>query len=170
LISGHSGTLRPNVRFTNGFSILTVPQPLRTLLLVTLLVSLVGTLTELLLLEHFEDAWQWAPIVLLGAGLVTLAWYALERGPVSLNVLRGLMVLSVVSGAVGLLLHYQGNVEFELEMYPDLSGWKLFRDSMMGATPALAPGAMVQIGLVGLAWTFRHPAFKQQSPAQSIEG
>lgn len=145
-----------------------MPQPLRTLLLVTLLVSIAGTLAELLLLEHFEDAWQWAPIILLGSGLVTLLWYALERGPVSLNVLRGLMVLSVVSGVIGLLLHYKGNVEFELEMYPDLSGWKLFRDSMMGATPALAPGAMVQIGLVGLAWTFRHPAFKQ-SPAQSIE-
>lgn len=63
----------------------------------------------------------------------------------------------------------QGNVEFELEMYPDLSGWKLFRDSMMGATPALAPGAMVQIGLVGLAWTFRHPAFKPAAGNNSTE-
>lgn len=135
-----------------------------------MLVSLVGTLAELLLLEHFEDAWQWAPIALLGAALVTLAWHALVRGPMSLNVLRTLMVLCVAGGFVGLLLHYRGNVEFELEMYPDLSGWKLFKDSMMGATPALAPGAMVQIGLVGLAWTFRHPAFKSTQDAQSIEG
>lgn len=147
-----------------------MPATLRTLLLLTLVVSVVGTLAELLLLEHFEDAWQWAPIVLLGAALLTLAWHALERGPTSLNVLRGLMVLSMASGLVGLLLHYRGNVEFELEMYPDLAGWKLFKDSMMGATPALAPGAMLQIGLVGLAWTFRHPAFKPQSEAQSIEG
>jgi hypothetical protein len=147
-----------------------LPATLRTLLLLTLVVSVVGTLAELLLLEHFEDAWQWAPIVLLGAALLTLAWHALERGPTSLNVLRGLMVLSMASGLVGLLLHYRGNVEFELEMYPDLAGWKLFKDSMMGATPALAPGAMLQIGLVGLAWTFRHPAFKPQSEAQSIEG
>ena len=147
-----------------------MPSTLRTLLLLTLVVSIVGTLAELLLLEHFEDAWQWAPIALLGAALLTLAWHALERGPTSLNVLRGLMVLSMASGLVGLLLHYRGNVEFELEMYPDLAGWKLFKDSMMGATPALAPGAMLQIGLVGLAWTFRHPAFKPQSEAQSIEG
>lgn len=131
---------------------------------------MVGTLAELLLLEHFEDAWQWAPIALLGAALLTMVWHALDRGPTTLNVLRGLMVLSVLSGAVGLLLHYKGNVEFELEMYPDLSGWQLFRDSMMGATPALAPGAMLQIGLVGLAWTFRHPAFKPESQAQSLEG
>ena len=147
-----------------------MPTPLRTLLLITLVVSLVGTLAELLLLEHFEDAWQWAPIALLAAALLTLGWHALERGPLSLNVLRGLMVLCLVSGVVGLLLHYRGNVEFELEMYPDLSGWKLFKDAMMGATPALAPGAMVQLGLVGLAWTFRHPAFKSQKEAQSPEG
>ena len=146
-----------------------MPTALRTLLLITLLVSVTGTLVELLLLEHFEDAWQWAPIALLGAALVTLAWHALERGPTSLNVLRGLMVLCMASGFVGLLLHYKGNVEFELEMYPDLSGWKLFKDSMMGATPALAPGAMMQIGLVGLAWTFRHPALTPQSEAQLLE-
>lgn len=147
-----------------------MPKPLRTLLLLTLLVSIVGTLAELLLLEHFEDAWQWAPIALLSAALATLAWHGLERGPVSLNVLRGLMVLCMASGIIGLLLHYKGNVEFELEMYPDLSGWKLFRDSMMGATPALAPGAMLQIGLVGLAWTFRHPAFAPAPEVQSLEG
>ena len=146
-----------------------MPAILRKLLLITLVVSVVGTLIELLLLEHFEDIWQWAPIVLLGSALVTLAWHGLDRGPMSLNVLRGLMVLSMVSGLVGLLLHYKGNVEFELEMYPDLSGWKLFKDAMMGATPALAPGAMLQIGLVGLAWTFRHPAFKPATEAQSLE-
>jgi hypothetical protein len=147
-----------------------LPPVLRKLLLVTLIVSVAGTLIELLLLEHFEDAWQWAPIALLGGALVTLAWYALQRGPTSLNVLRGLMVLCMASGLVGLLLHYKGNVEFELEMYPDLSGWKLFKDSMMGATPALAPGAMLQIGLVGLAWTFRHPAFLSGKDEQSLEG
>ena len=130
---------------------------MRGILLAALVVSLVGTVLELLLLEHFEDAWQWTPIVLLLAALLALGSYALERGPRSLDVLRGLMVLLLVSGALGVLLHYRGNVEFELEMYPDLSGWKLFKDSMMGATPALAPGAMMQIGLVGLAWTYRHP-------------
>jgi hypothetical protein len=133
-------------------------------------VSLVGTIIELALLEHFEDAWQWTPIILLAAALLTLGWHALERGATSLNVLRGLMVVCAASGILGVLLHYRGNVEFELEMYPDLHGWKLFKEAMMGATPALAPGAMVQIGLVGLAWTFRHPAFKSKNPAQSLEG
>ena len=147
-----------------------MPSSLRKLLLITLLVSLVGTTAELVLLEHFEDVWQWVPIAIMTAALLTLGWHALERGPKSLNVLRALMVLSLASGFVGLLLHYQGNVEFELEMYPDLAGWQLFKDSMMGATPALAPGAMMQIGLIGLAWTFRHPAFKSQHEVKSLEG
>lgn len=131
---------------------------IRRILLATLLLSLTGTGAELLLLEHFEDAWQWTPIVLMGTSLLALGWFALDRGPRSLNVFRGLMVLFMVSGIVGVALHYKGNVEFELEMYPDMSGWKLFKETMMGATPALAPGAMAQIGLIGLAWAFRHPA------------
>lgn len=146
-----------------------MPDTLRTLLLLTFVVSLTGVLAELLLLEHFEDAWQWAPIGILGASLLTLGWHALERGPASLNVLRGLMVLSLVSGLVGVFLHYQGNVEFEIEMYPDLTGWNLFKDSMMGATPALAPGSMIQIGLIGLAWTFRHPAIVKSPDAPPPE-
>ena len=31
---------------------------------------------------------------------------------------------------------------------------------LRGATPALAPGAMVQLGLLGLAFTFRHPVLE----------
>lgn len=134
---------------------------IRRLLFITLLVSLLGTIAELLLLEHFDDAWQWTPIALISAALLALAWYALDRGPRSLNVFRILMILFVASGGLGVFLHYRGNVEFELEMYPDMKGWKLFAETMMGATPALAPGAMVQIGLVGLAWAFRHPAFQR---------
>ena len=124
--------------------------------------SLVGTITELLLLEHFEDAWQWAPIVLMAAALVTLGWHGLDRSAASLNVLRILMVLCIASGALGVFLHYRGNVEFELEMYPDLAGWALYRKAVYGASPpSLAPGAMLLLGLIGLLWTWRHPALDQ---------
>jgi hypothetical protein len=33
----------------------------------------------------------------------------------------------------------------------------LFREALSGATPALAPGTMVQFGLLGLLYTYRHP-------------
>jgi hypothetical protein len=43
-------------------------------------------------------------------------------------------------------------VEFERELNPDASGFSLFRDAMMGATPALAPGTMILLGAVGWAY------------------
>jgi hypothetical protein len=53
---------------------------------------------------------------------------------------------------VGTFLHYRGNVEFELELTPGIRGLALFREAITGATPALAPGAMIVVGLVGLAY------------------
>lgn len=131
---------------------------LRRALLGVLALGLAGTLAELLLLGHWDDAWQWVPLVLLGAGLAAVAWHALERGPASLRLLRGVMAASVAAGLLGVVLHYRGNAEFELERVPELAGWPLFREAMTGATPALAPGAMVQLGLLGLLYAFRHPA------------
>ena len=72
-------------------------------------------------------------------------------------------ILFVLSGVVGLWLHYHGNVEFELEMYPGLAGFELFRESVTGATPTLAPGTMLELGLLGLLYTYRHPAWTADS-------
>jgi hypothetical protein len=135
---------------------------LRVALLVVLLVASAGTLVELFLLEHVEDAWQWAPIILLVLGVIVMSWQLVRRDIGSLRALQVLMLLFVASGVVGLALHYNGNVEFEKEMYPDLSGLELFKQAMMGATPSLAPGTMVQFGLLGLLYTFRHPSLRSR--------
>ena len=63
------------------------------------------------------------------------------------------MAAYLASGLVGLWFHYSGNAEFELEMYPSLSGWSLVREALSGATPALAPGTMIHLGLLGLTYT-----------------
>ena len=122
------------------------------------MLGVVGTGAELLLLGHTEDLWQWVPLVLMAASLVALGWRVAARGARSLRVFRGTMFLLVLSGFVGLWLHYDGNAEFELEMYPDLQGFELFRESVTGATPTLAPGTMLGLGLLGLLYTYRHPA------------
>ena len=131
------------------------------------MLGVVGTGAELLLLGHTEDLWQWVPLVLMAASLVMLGWRAVARGARSLRVFRGTMILLVLSGVVGLWLHYDGNAEFELEMYPDLQGFELFRESVTGATPTLAPGTMLELGLLGLLYTYRHPALavRGESPA-----
>ena len=132
-------------------------QRLRLFVLVLFIVGSVGTGAELILLGHVEDGWQLAPVVLLGASLLALGWQAAERGPRSTRVFQIAMVLCVASGVSGLWLHYAGNAEFELEMYPSLSGLDLFQGAIAGATPTLAPGTMIELGLLGLAYTYRHP-------------
>jgi hypothetical protein len=130
---------------------------IRTGLLAVFILGVVGLLGELVLLEHTEDVWQWTPLILLAASLPLLAWHGLTTATLALRVFRGLMLLFVVSGAIGLWLHYRGNVEFELEMHPGAGGLSLVWEALKGATPALAPGTMIQFGLLGLLYCYRHP-------------
>lgn len=126
----------------------------RRVLIVILVLAMAGILTELLLIEHFEDAWQLVPLVLLGLGLLVLGWHVFAPSGPSARAWGILMALFIIAGLIGVYLHYSGNVEFELEQNPDAGRWLLFREAMMGATPALAPGAMIQIGLIGLLYAF----------------
>ena len=133
---------------------------LRALLLGIFAIGSAGTGVELLLIEHYEEFWQVAPLLLLLAGLVAVGWLAVRPSAAGVRLVRGLMLLFLASGAVGVLLHYQGNAEFEMERNPTLGGLALLWESVRGATPALAPGTMVQLGLVGRAAAFRHPALE----------
>ena len=125
----------------------------RLLLLITL-ISATGTFVELLLLEHTEEFYQLIPVVLLAVVAIaaTLVFVAPRRW--SINLLRGVLVLCLISAALGIFFHYQGNTEFVLERTPKLNGWPLFSKAMMGATPALAPGTMAQLALIGLLATY----------------
>jgi len=141
---------------------------LRGFLLVMFIFGVLGAGAELLLLEHTEDLKQWIPLALMGLSLVVLGWRALDRKPTSLRVFQAAMLLFVISGFAGLFLHYQGNVEFELEMYPALEGLALFRKAIKGTTPpTLAPGTMIMLGLIGLAYTYRHPVFSKSAGKKS---
>ena len=104
------------------------------------------------------------PLVLLAAGLIIIGIWVRRRRRWSLRTFQATMLLCVVAGPVGMWQHYTGNVEFELEMTPAMSGLELFGEAMTGAMPALAPGAMVQLGLLGLLYAFRHPAFRAPAP------
>lgn len=117
-----------------------------------LLLAQIGTGVELLLLEHTEDLWQQLPIGLLAGSCSLVIWNSRFGGRISTRVLQGFMLLVAVSGVVGVCLHYQGNVEFEQEMYESLTGLDLFWKAIHGATPVLAPGAMIVCGLLGLVY------------------
>mgnify|MGYP006969351544 CR=1 FL=1 len=127
-----------------------VPSVLSRLLLALFVIGAAGTLAELLLLGHVEGWQQLVPVVLLALGLVVAGWHGLRPSAGTLRAVRGLGIVYVVSGLVGVWFHYTGNAEFEREMAPDATGWGLFREAMTGATPALAPGSMVWFGLLAL--------------------
>lgn len=136
---------------------------LRRVLLGILVLGMVGTTTELLLLKHDEDATQLIPLILLAAGYATVAWNVLRRTRSSLTALQVVMVCFIASGLLGMMFHYQANVEFQLEMDPQLAGSKLLWQTLQAKTPpALAPGVMAQLGLIGLAYAFRHPAMARR--------
>ena len=136
----------------------------RRLTLLLFLFGTAGTAIELLLLEHFEDPWQWAPLALLAAGTVGAGYLGLRPSRGAVLTLRALTVSYLVAAALGLYLHVESNVEFELELHPTMSGSELIVETLMGAIPALAPGAMAQLGLLGLIICFRHPALRGWAP------
>ena len=131
---------------------------LRRFLFILLAVSFPGTLAELVLLGHTEDTWQFVPIVLLGLGMLVVAWHWLAGDRTSLRALQATMLLFIASGGLGVILHYKGNVEWELESDAAMGGFALFREAMMGAVPSLAPGTMALLGALGLVYAYRHPA------------
>jgi hypothetical protein len=138
---------------------------LRRLLLAIIVLGMAGTIADLLLLEHYEDGWQAPPLVLLAAGIGLALLVALRGTPVALTAFRVVMAVCILSGAVGVALHYTAVSEFQREIDPELAGWPLVAKVMTAkAPPVLAPGVMVQLGLLGLLYTYRHPAGTRRAP------
>jgi len=138
----------------------------RTFLLALLVGGALGTLADLLLSKHWEDEWQFVPLVLLALGALVPGVYALTRARAVLRALRLLMGLFIASGFVGMYLHYSAKTEFALERHPDFAGLALFREAIKGSSPPiLGPGAMIVLGLIGLAWTWRHPLLEVKTGA-----
>ena len=136
---------------------------IRSFLLAVLAVGVAGMGAELLLIGHAESFQQLIPLVLLALGAVTLGWHVLTPRAATVRALQAAMTLFVISGVVGVWLHYQGNVEFELEMYPSMRGIELVQKTLTGATPVLAPGSMTLLGLIGLTHLYRHPCIHERA-------
>jgi hypothetical protein len=139
--------------------------PLRRLLLAVIVVGAAGLLADLALSDHFDSVTQWIPLALLVAVLGAAAGVHFRGGRRAVRVFQGVTALCVVAGAVGVWLHYRGNVEWELERDASLGGLRLFWEAVRGATPALAPGALSQLGLFGLVYAYRHPALAAPGPS-----
>ena len=141
---------------------MSVLAAMRRWLLALLAFGLCASALDLVLLEHFEDWRQIMPLAVIVLSLVAIAWHVAGGGAASVRALQWCMLASTLSGLVGVVLHFRGNMSFQLDMDPAIGSWDLFTRVMHAkAPPALAPGAMVQLGLLGLIYTFRHPAIER---------
>ena len=136
---------------------------LRAVIAALYILMAVGLIAELLITEHSEDFWQALPIGLAGAGIVALILSAIFPVRFLFWSLQLVLVLQILSAGAGVYFHHKVREEFQLEAYPDLSGWALFKEAFSQRNPPpLAPGAMALTGLLGLAWSYRHPALARR--------
>lgn len=136
---------------------------LRRMILALLVSDAAGLGVDLLLLQHFESPAQIIAPGLLAAALAMVVWHVRDRGPRSLRMLQAAMWLLVGAGGLGLYFHYRANVEFQREIDPSIGGVALIREALAAKTPpALAPGALTGLGVLGLIYTFRHPGLRRR--------
>ena len=138
-------------------------------LLIIFLLGVLGAAAELLLLGHIEGWRQWIPLALFAFSLLVLLCHAVVRRAVTRRIFQATMLLFIISGAVGCWFHYQAKREFKLETNPDLAGWELFREAIVSGAvpPVLAPGLMIQLGLIGLAYCYCRPSLSSTNNQQS---
>jgi hypothetical protein len=137
-------------------------KTIRLILLITVVSGMIGLEAELLLLGHIKPLLQLVPVLLIGLGLGALAWHRISPGSQSLKLFQGTMALCIASGLMGIVVHLAFSASEATKKDTTLHGLKLFRVALTGAAPPFAPAAMIQIGLVGLAYTFRHPSLDEE--------
>lgn len=138
--------------------VVSTTSTLRRWILAVLVFGIVGTGVELLLLRHYEEPTQLVPLALIAIALGVLLWHVVGGCGNSVRALQVTMLLFVIGGATGVTLHFSGAAEFQLEGNPTLGTWDLTKKVMRAeAPPVLAPGVMMQLGLLGLVYTYRHP-------------
>src|SRR5262249_40026436 len=133
----------------------TIVERLRRWILAVLVLGLLGTVTELVLLEHYEKPVQLVPVVLIVLALAVIVWHLMKQDAGSRVAFVAVMVLFVLAGFAGFAAHFIGSAEFQLELDPTMSTWTLVEKVLRAkAPPLLAPGMMLQLGLLGLAYVY----------------
>lgn len=136
-------------------------------MLAVLVFGCVGLIGELVLLEHYSELNQLPPLVLLGAMLVAVIVHWVAGGARSVRGIQTLALLMVLSGAVGMYFHGEENLEHareDAEEYGEATSGAAFWEAVAkGESPMLAPGTMIQFGLLALLFAYKHPALKREA-------
>jgi hypothetical protein len=128
---------------------------IRRVILGVLLLGMTGLAAELALIAHYEDWTQKIPIVLLLSGLTIVLVDLLAPRGWTMVLMQVAMSSMLAAGLLGMYFHFQGSKEFQLEMDPALRGWDLVWHVVRAKSPpTLAPGSMVQMGILGLGYAY----------------
>ena len=147
----------------------TILERIRRGILAVVVLGIMGSVAELFLIGHYEDTNQLIPLAVSAAGLLTIAWTVLAPSVAAVRALQFVMLVFVGVGVIGIVLHFKANAEFQREIDPSIAGLDLLRKVMEAtAPPALSPGVMVQLGLLGLVYTYKHPALREQPEETSL--
>jgi hypothetical protein len=147
-----------------------VVRNIRRLTLAVIALGTAGMLLELLLIGHYEDANQQIPLALGAAALAIVAWVSVAPRLVAIRALQFVMLAFIGAGVIGITLHFNANAEFQRDIDPSISALELVRKVVAAtAPPALSPGFMVQLGLLGLVYTYKHPALGEDAWAKGTK-
>ena len=120
------------------------------------LIGLAGAAADLLLIGHVEEITQQVPLIVMAVAFVAGIWWGITIDLHSRRAFQMTIAVLIFTGVVGLWFHFQGNVEFEREVSPSMSGFPFYWKALQGGSPpSLAPGTLIHLGLIGLISTFK---------------
>jgi hypothetical protein len=136
---------------------------LQRFLLCLSIVLFLGTVVELLLVKHWEDAVQIIPFVLCGLGAIAALLLLFRPRRATVLSLRLAMALVICGSLFGIYEHFVNNFAFQREIKPDASMTDVLINAIAGGNPLLAPGTMAVAALLALAATYYHPVMQNLS-------
>jgi hypothetical protein len=128
------------------------PVPLRFVRRAILALTALGATgigAELVALEHFRSPEQLIAIVTTAAALLTTAWAWCSPRLLAVRALQFAMLVAIGSGIIGMTLHYEAARRPPTDLVEPVR------------PPALSPGVLVHLGLLGLLASYRHPALRE---------
>ncbi len=135
---------------------------LRHVALALALLAALLTPVELVFAKHYAQPTMLIPFALVLLSVVGILGVLLNPSRQTLRLFRWVMGLLFIGSAIGVFFHLRGNLAVARDIDPTLSGLKLLWEVLTGAAPALAPGLLAQVGLLGLAYTYQHPGLDQR--------
>lgn len=117
----------------------------------------IGTVFELILLEHYTKPLQFIPYILSGAGMIALVLVRVKPVRGTVLALRWVMAAVTAGSLLGMYLHFNANMTFTRSINPTFTYFEALWPAMKGGNPLLAPGILFLAGILGVAITYKHP-------------